>query len=133
MCKSGIVSLWSPGSCNFGWSGIRSLPLDFHRLSVGTSTLQPVTGLYYVPHEDALMITLFGGSVHLIYNLSSEPTLVPSGDGFTSHNLSKVIHAAFVRSEPGSIGLSDVNRITGLVPYGHATVLWAQEYAWCFL
>ena len=131
MCKSGIVSLWSPGSCDFGWSGIRSLPLDSQKISVGTSPLQPVTGLYYVSHEDALMISLFDGSIYLVHNLSSEPTLVPDGDSFTSHNISEATRAAVIRSELGRIGSSDVNRITGLVPYGHATVLWAHEYAWC--
>jgi hypothetical protein len=131
MCKSGIVSLWSPGSCNFGWSGIRSLPLDSQKISVGSSPLQPVSGLHYVPHEDALIISLFDGSIHLVHNLSSEPTLIPNGDNFTSHNLSMTTRAAFIRSEPGNINSSDVNRITGLVPYGHATVLWAHEYAWC--
>jgi len=131
MCKPGIVSLWTSGSSNLGWSGTRSLPLESQKLSVGSSPLQPVSGLHYVPHEDALIISLFDGSLHLLHNLSSEPSWAPSGEIFTSQNLSKTTRAAVIRTEPGKIKSIDVNRISGLVPYGHATVLWAHEYALC--
>lgn len=58
------------------------------------------------------MIGLFDGSIHLVHNLSSEPSLVPNGDSFTSYNLLETTRAAFIRTE-------SVNRITGLVPYVH--------------
>lgn len=124
-----MISLWSSGSCNLGWSGVRSLVLGGQKLSVGSSPLHPVSGLYYVPHEDALITSLSDGSIHVVYNISSEPTLIPNDDIFTSENLSKTARLAFIRIEPGEIKSSDVNRINGLLPYGYATVLWAHEYA----
>lgn len=79
---------------------------------------------------------LFDGSIRVIYDLSSEPSWTPTiaNDKLTSHMLSKNARAVFSRTELGKIRRTDVNRITGLIPYdGHATLLWAHECVIAFL
>ncbi|KAJ6485661.1 hypothetical protein C8R45DRAFT_930763 [Mycena sanguinolenta] len=80
----GVVSLWSAGSSTLGWSGCRSLRLLTQKLSVGSSSFQPVSGLHYAQREDRLFVSLFDGSVHVINSLRDEPTL-----SSVSHNLNK--------------------------------------------
>jgi general transcription factor 3C protein 4 len=84
-----------------------------------------------VPHEDALIISLFDGSLHVVHNLSSEPSWAPGHGSLTSQDLSIATRTASVPAEFGGLHSNIVNRISGLVPYGHATVLWAHEYVLC--
>jgi general transcription factor 3C protein 4 len=68
----------------------------------------------------------------VIHNVSSEPSWIPTFANYelTSSILSKVARVAFTRTELGRIKQTDVNRVSGLIPYdGHATVLLAHEYA----
>ncbi|KAJ7851587.1 hypothetical protein B0H13DRAFT_2085377, partial [Mycena leptocephala] len=71
----GVLSLWSGVSPTLGWSGHRSLPLCTQKVSVGSSSLQPVSGLHYAQHEGALFVSLFDGSIHVIDSLTVEPKL----------------------------------------------------------
>lgn len=138
ICKPGLISLWTSPTSTLQWSGLRSLILQpqAYKLSVGSSPFQPVSGFHYIPHEDILMMCLFDGSIRVIYDLSSEPSWTPTiaNDKLTSHMLSKNARAVFSRTELGKIRRTDVNRITGLIPYdGHATLLWAHECVIAFL
>ena len=130
-CKPGVVNLWSPGSPHLGWSGHQSLPLHSERVTASSSLLQPVSGLHYVSHDDALILSLFDGSLHVVHRVSSEPSWTPAGsDNLSGQTLSKVACAAFMRTDLGEAKPSLVNRISGLLPYdGQATFLWAHEYA----
>ncbi|KAJ7708915.1 transcription factor IIIC subunit delta N-term-domain-containing protein [Mycena rosella] len=129
----GVVSLWSGDSPTLGWSGQRSLRLCTQKLSVGSSSLQPVSGLHYVPQEDTLLVSLFDGSIHAIQSLIEEPRLanVPQNSGaLTSLGLSRILRSAFTRTEKEKVSKLDVNRISGLIPYDESSVfLWVQESA----
>ncbi|KAJ7095472.1 transcription factor IIIC subunit delta N-term-domain-containing protein [Mycena crocata] len=129
----GIISLWSEPSSALGWFGRRSLRLCTQKLSVGSSSLQPVAGLHYVQQDDALLVFLFDGSVHVIQSLVTEPKLSDvsrnSGD-LTSSNLSDRLRSTFVRTERSKVTKSDVNRVSGMIPYDDTSVvLWIQESA----
>ncbi|KAJ7132371.1 transcription factor IIIC subunit delta N-term-domain-containing protein [Mycena epipterygia] len=128
----GVISLWSGDSAALGWSGHRSLRLCTQKFSVGSSSLQPVSGLHYVQQEDALLVSLFDGSIHVIYALKQEPSLEDvsqSLGGLTSGGLSTILRSAFVRTERQKVSKRDVNRISGMIPYDASVVLWAQESA----
>jgi hypothetical protein len=128
----GVVSLWSGVSPTLGWSGCRSLRLDTQKLSVGSSSLQPVSGLHYAQQEDALFVSLFDGSVHVINSLSEEPKLSnvsqTLGDQ-TSEGLSDILRSTFVRSEKAKISKRDMNRVTGMIPCDdhYSVAVWVQE------
>ncbi|KAJ7483210.1 transcription factor IIIC subunit delta N-term-domain-containing protein [Mycena latifolia] len=127
----GVVSLWSGNSTStLSWSGHRSLRLCTQKLSVGSSSLQPVSGLHYVAQEDALLVSLFDGSIHVIRSLTKEPGLAntPSLDELTSQGLSRFLRSAFTRTEKEKVSKRDVNRVSGMIPYdGSSVVLWVQE------
>lgn len=131
-CKPGVVSLWASSSPlnDFGWEGHRSLLLRTHDVSIGSSPLHPVSGVYHVPAEDRLIICLFDGSFHVIHNLSSNPswTSVSPTNDMSGHELSEAARTAFDQTESENPKPTDVNRICGLVPFdGQATALWIHE------
>jgi len=128
--KPGVVHLWSPLDPAGNWSGHRTLILQNQRLSVGSSSFHPVSGMYYVQHDDALIISLFDGSFHVIHDLTHEPTWLLSKPNatLTSEKLSVVSRSVFIRAEQGDIGNGDMNRLTGMVSYdGAASILWLHE------
>ncbi|KAJ7308537.1 transcription factor IIIC subunit delta N-term-domain-containing protein [Mycena albidolilacea] len=130
----GVVSLWSGVSPTLGWSGRRSLRLDTQKLSVGSSSLQPVSGLHYAQQEDALFVSLFDGSVHVINSLSEEPKLSNASQTLgdqTSEGLSDILRSTFVRSEKAKISKRDMNRVSGMIPCDdhYSVAVWVQESA----
>ncbi|KAJ7780218.1 transcription factor IIIC subunit delta N-term-domain-containing protein [Mycena maculata] len=126
----GVISLWSGGSTTLNWSGTRFLRLCTQKLSVGSSSLHPVSGLHYVRQEDALLVSLFDGTVHVIHSLIEEPTLSDVSHDLTSKRLSDILRSNFTRTERQDISKRDVNRVSGLIPYDDFSVaLWVQESA----
>lgn len=125
-----MVHLWSPPDPLGRWSGYRRLVLQNQKLSVGSSSFHPVSGIHYVHHEDALIISLFDGSFHVVHNISHEPSWSPQlNASFTSESLSQVSRSVFIRAERRAMGNADMNRISGMVSYdGSATVIWLHEY-----
>ncbi|KAJ7663818.1 transcription factor IIIC subunit delta N-term-domain-containing protein [Mycena polygramma] len=127
----GVVSLWSGLSPTLSWSGHRSLRLCTPKLSVGSSSLQPVSGLHYARHEDALFVSLFDGSIHVITSLTEEPKLSHVSQSLgdqTSEGLSGILRSTFVRSEKAKVSKRDVNRISGMIPYDdYSVAVWVQE------
>ena len=156
-CKPGFVHLWSPptatdhhassSSGGIGWTGYRTLPIRTQRLSVGSSCLHPNSGLFYVRHRDALVISLFDGSFHVIRNLFHEPawstSTVDGSDGmgvadsstFTSEGLSAISRAAFTQAERSDVRFTDVNRINGMLAHDDVsgTVMWLHEYVIAYI
>ncbi|KAF8066594.1 transcription factor IIIC subunit delta N-term-domain-containing protein [Lyophyllum atratum] len=128
-CKPGMLYLWSPPSPNIGWSGYRAFRLRTQKLSAGSSSLHPASGIEYIRRLDVLLLTLFDGSLHAFHSLSGEPSMTPktTEDPVTSQSLSKAVRSVFVRSEQ-TVDFSVMNRITGLASYdGSATFIWIQE------
>ncbi|KAJ7230497.1 transcription factor IIIC subunit delta N-term-domain-containing protein, partial [Mycena pura] len=129
----GIVSLWSGAPSKLGWSGHRLIRLFTQELSVGSSSFQPVSGLHYAHGADALLVSLFDGSIHVIDSLTREPKLANvsqhPGD-LTSGALSCLLRSAFARTERAKVSRLDVNRVSGLTPFDDSSVvLWVQESA----
>ncbi|KAJ7881179.1 transcription factor IIIC subunit delta N-term-domain-containing protein [Mycena leptocephala] len=129
----GVLSLWSGVSPTLGWSGHRSLRLCTQKMSVGSSSLQPVCGLHYAQHEDALFVSLFDGSIHVINSLTVEPKLSNVSRDVsdqTSEGLSGILRSTFVRSEKAKVSKRDVNRVSGMIPYDdYSVAVWVQESA----
>ena len=145
-----IIHLWSPSSPkssgsapNLGWTGYRTLPIQTQRLSVGSSCLYPISGLSHVKYQDALVVSLFDGSFHVIQNLSHEPmwssSMADGRDGadvedsnatFTSEGLSAASRTAFTLAERRDIRFTDVNRISGMLAHDDASgvMMWLHEY-----
>ncbi|KAJ7574378.1 transcription factor IIIC subunit delta N-term-domain-containing protein [Mycena floridula] len=128
-CSPGILDFWSDMSPNC-WSGHRSLSLTTENCSVGSSALQPVSGLYYIRSEDALVVSLFDGSVHVVHELSVEPSWTPSvaKDDLMSRRLSQLSRSVFVQASERSVSYRDANRVSGLVSGDDCgVVFWAQD------
>jgi len=120
------------------------LRLQTLKMSRESSALHPVSGINYLPERDALIVTIFDGSFHVIRNLSSSPTLVQASselvqpvadphatntnDGLSSQGLSLMSRRMFERAEKGNVNKSDMNRIHGAISYdSDAVFLWAYE------
>ncbi|KAJ7498001.1 putative zinc-finger of transcription factor IIIC complex-domain-containing protein, partial [Mycena galericulata] len=103
------------------------------KLSVGSSSFHPVSGLHYVQQEDALLVSLFDGSVHVIHSVIKEPVLSGesrSSSDLTTGALSGLLRSTFIRTESQKITDRDVNRVSGMIPYDDFSVaLWVQESA----
>ncbi|RDB16625.1 hypothetical protein Hypma_002848 [Hypsizygus marmoreus] len=128
-CKPGTVHLWCPSFPDIGWSGSRSFRLRTQKLSTGSSSLHPASGIQYIRRLDILILTLFDGSFHVLHNFSVEPTMSPTANEtpVTGKRLSRAIRSAFVQSER-DVDFTDVNRITGITSYdGSAAFIWIQE------
>ncbi|KAG2040160.1 putative zinc-finger of transcription factor IIIC complex-domain-containing protein [Suillus americanus] len=128
--KPGIVYLWSWPSSEPTWYGTRILPLQTQKMSVGSSAISPVSGVSYVLHRDALILSLFDGSLHIIHNMTTEPTWSPplAGNILTSAELSRTSRALFAKVTPAGISYLDVNRIGGMASYdSQSTLIWIYE------
>lgn len=124
-----------------GWSGSRTLVLKSQHISAGSSSLHPGSGISYMRHKDAVLLSLFDGSFHVIYNISTEPTLKADASNtdasFSSERLSAISRSVFVQCEGEALGaLVDdskmknvVNRIGGMTPYSSESpiITWIHE------
>lgn len=128
--KPGLVILWSLPGSEPTWYGTRILPFQTQKVSVGSSAISPVSGVSYVLHRDALILSLFDGSLHAIHNMTVEPTWTPplAGDILTSAELSRASRALFAQVTPAGISYLDVNRIGGMASYdSQSTLIWIYE------
>ncbi len=129
-CKTGIIGLWTETANGLSWSGERILRITYHRVSVGSSPCLPVAGIHYAQEYDSLTVTLFDGSVHVIYDITVSPSWTSSNpdNSFSTTNLSRAVRAAFVRCENQGIMDIDDNRISGAVSYDMlGNVAWIHE------
>ncbi|KAI6001282.1 transcription factor IIIC subunit delta N-term-domain-containing protein [Pisolithus albus] len=146
--KAGTVHLYALPPSPFSlpsiltrWYGSKSLAIQIQRSSAGSSSLSPVSGLFYARDLDALVLALSDGSVRVIHGFSSDPTWDPAPipsvptSSATAMTLTESSRAFFVRTQQyASSGVSsvpdymDVNRIDGFVPYDSCgTVAWIYE------
>ncbi|KIM61276.1 hypothetical protein SCLCIDRAFT_16159 [Scleroderma citrinum Foug A] len=142
VAKPGIVHLWSlltfPSSPTH-WHGTRTLMVQIQKSSVGSSSLETVSGFSYVAHRDILIITFSDGSFHAIHSFSVEPSWMPSSyvppspvegaETITSEALTQASRAFFVRASPDAgVDYADVNRTSGSVSYDScSTMTWIYE------
>lgn len=131
-CRPGAIDLWRNQSvCS--WSGIRTLTICPHVLSVGSSELHPVTGIVYVLQEDILLVSLFDGTMRVIHKVFVDPQWSSeSPSSLNSQCLSEAVRRIFVGTMQGieqeEVTNNDVNRISGLISFdGCATLLWTQQ------
>jgi general transcription factor 3C polypeptide 4 len=131
--RPGVIQLWTEESNGCAWSGLRSLCLHRQGISSGSSMLYPPSGLVYSPEHDAIVLSLFDGSFHVIYDISSSPTVGPSigsteQSGFSSSDLSSVSRKIFIQIEGGAIPQEEMNRINGMVSFGGFPIIcWTYE------
>jgi hypothetical protein len=130
--RPGILQLWRDDCDGCAWSGLRSFSLHRQGISSGSSMFYPPSGLVYTPEHDAIVLSLFDGSFHVLYDISSSPTVNPHLDltrqsGFSSRDLSSVSRRIFIQIEGGAIP-QEMNRINGMVSFGgFPIVCWAHE------
>ncbi|KAF5390916.1 hypothetical protein D9757_004058 [Collybiopsis confluens] len=134
--KPGTIHFWSDPSSSPGqsWSGLHTLQLKTQKRSIGSSFLQPLSGIQYVLPQDALVLSLVDGSFHVIHGLAGEgPRLVnsenESGGKLNSETLSTIARGVFSRVERGSVTFADVMRTSGMVMYddGFGSLIWIHE------
>ncbi|KAI9451937.1 putative zinc-finger of transcription factor IIIC complex-domain-containing protein [Lactarius psammicola] len=133
LLRPGIVQLWNEQDDRGTWSGLRTFQLRRQAVSSGSSMFYPPSGLIYSPERDAVFLSLFDGSFHVIYNVSFSPTVTPPNgaaeqDNFTSSNLSSMSRKVFVQVEGGAVPHVEMNRISGMVSFaGFPIVCWTHE------
>ncbi|KAA1468914.1 hypothetical protein DENSPDRAFT_834407 [Dentipellis sp. KUC8613] len=131
-CKAGTVHLWSRSTEGDRWSGTRHFRLHTQKVSAGSSYLYPVSGIEYFATRDALVVTLSDGTLHVVYQASTDPVLELS-DGHqseqpTSLGLSNLARKVFVQTEGRAVPKAEINHINGFVAYDKlSTVAWIQE------
>jgi general transcription factor 3C polypeptide 4 len=100
------------------------------KTSASSSSLHPVSGVNYIEKYDTLVFSLQDGSFHVIYSVSSGPTLEPPIDALlTAESLSAMSRAVFSRSEEKPVRKTDMGAVNGMVPYDDThTFTWVYEY-----
>ncbi|KAJ4474255.1 putative zinc-finger of transcription factor IIIC complex-domain-containing protein [Lentinula aciculospora] len=81
--RPGTIHFWSNPSLSFftsasastsgsppTWSGLHSLRLKTQKRSIGSSFLQPISGMQYILDRDALVLCLVDGSFHVVYGIA---------------------------------------------------------------
>ncbi|OCH96338.1 hypothetical protein OBBRIDRAFT_787420 [Obba rivulosa] len=129
-CKAGVVNVWSDKVTSDQWSGRRSFLLVTRKLSVGSSSLCPVSGIEYVENKDSLVVSLSDGSFHVLRQLSTDPQRdnQHTGDGLTGPQLSAASRSVFRQVEPETVQTKDVQSIYGMSSYdGQGTYVWIHE------
>ncbi|KAF7796903.1 hypothetical protein EIP86_008088 [Pleurotus ostreatoroseus] len=128
--KPGTVHLWSALFENPLWNGVRTILLQTQKLTIGSSSLSPVSGIAYSPARDALVLSLADGSFHVVSSMSTNPSLCvtdPVG-GLSSGALSSAARADFLKIEEEPRKNSDVNATHGMVTYDQSSFyLWIHE------
>ena len=128
----GLIVLWAPpNSHQLGWFGKRVLRVQPQKISAGSSPLQPVSGVQYLPIEDVLIFCLVDGSFHVVYSVSIDPSWTPvlAPAHLSSRALSQSARLAFCRTQCGKVRYTDVSTIRGMVSYdSNATFIWVNEY-----
>lgn len=128
-CKPGTVHLFSFPSPSVAWSGCKTIRLQTQKTSTESSALYSASGIAYnVPH-DALILSLFDGTFHIIQNIYTEPEYVSNGDAeLTSKKLSAVARSLFLKAEGGELTKADANRISGMISLDEGrTFAWIHE------
>ncbi|KZP30470.1 hypothetical protein FIBSPDRAFT_777198 [Athelia psychrophila] len=131
--KPGVVHLWpapSPAAIDSTWDVPRTIFLQTQKTSVGSSAVLPVSGTFYEPKDDSLIISLYDGSFHVIHRLSNDPTynLTKSPGCISTDTISRTARLLFMRAEAREIQKTDANRTSGMMSYDQSsTVLWAHE------
>lgn len=76
--------------------------------------------------HDAVTLTLFDGSMHIIHSVTNNPSW--NGSSITTQALSDAVRAIFVRSESETIQDMDDNHISGMAPYDSmGSLVWIHE------
>ena len=117
-----------PSGLPLGWDGRRRLILGLQPVSSSSTPFAAVSGfLYYVQH-DALMVSLFDGSIHMIHCVSSSPSLDTFHQGLSSENLTDRVRTVFTHAE-GKASFADANRTSCVLDYdGTGAIAWLHEY-----
>jgi general transcription factor 3C polypeptide 4 len=137
LCKLGSVVLWPFGTV----AQARIFRLSTQKLSIGSSSLSPVSGIIYDRHHDSVIVSLSDGSFHVIRNISTEPFLSSASiDAAPSTQmLSNVSRGVFLDTKAISYDADleggeqksrsmDVNRIAGVLSYDDwSSVAWLHE------
>ena len=119
--------------------GSQALRLITQKTSAGSSSLNPIVGIHPVRGLDVLIVTLFDGSFHIVYDVSTFPKLAEDmemmdlGEGtFTgpsSELASRAARQAFMKAEGGSLQHADVNRTSATTSFDDlGTICWVHEY-----
>ncbi|KAI0272725.1 transcription factor IIIC subunit delta N-term-domain-containing protein [Gloeopeniophorella convolvens] len=131
--RPGVVQLWKETHTNNLWSGLRSFALRRQCILRGSSALYPTSGLLYAPKHDAIVLSLFDGSFHAIYGISTSPAVDALQDsqpslGLSSSDLSSMSRTVFLQTEGGTVPHAEMNRISGMTSFGDfPTVAWTHE------
>lgn len=135
--KPGMIHFWSESSSNpddqTPWSGLHSIRLKTQKHSVGSSSLQPVSGMQYIHHRDGLVVSLVDGSFYIVHGIATDgPVLgpIPDGTSLDSATLSTTVRGVFSRIERDlGVTFSDAMRTSGMVLYdnGLGSVVWIHE------
>jgi hypothetical protein len=110
-----------------------AITLQTQKTSDHSSALYPTSGITYHHKHDALVISLFDGSFHVIKNLCTAPEYITSGDAaLTSKKMSSAARSLFVRAEGRELQKPDANRISGMISLDRGwTYAWVHEYDFC--
>lgn len=116
-----------PSNLPLGWDGNRRLILGLQPVSSSSTPFAAVSGfLYYVQH-DALLVSLFDGSFHMIHGVSTSPSLDTTHQDLRSEKLTGYTRTVFAHAE-GKVSFADANRTSGVFDYdGAGSIGWLHE------
>jgi general transcription factor 3C protein 4 len=87
-----------------------------------------VSGLVFVPQKDIIIISLFDGTLHVVHDVSTDPSWSSEDSSMTGAHISVVASSVFSEVDRAAIQRSALIRITGLAPYDdNGILMWVHE------
>ena len=99
------------------------------RTSRNSSELHPCCGIEYNNENDALIVTIADGSLHVVGDLVATPKYVSAAEsGLSSHGLSALARDLFLKNEGRGITDAVTGKISGMTSICNGSILlWVFE------
>lgn len=126
--KPGVIHLRTfPSSMTLGCTSSHALALELQPVSSSSTPLSPVSGLIHYEQHDALLVSLFDGSFHMIHRISTSPSIGTPDDILSSEELTRRVRTVFAVSEC-KVNAADSNRTSCILDYdGSGSIGWLHE------
>lgn len=103
--------------------------LQNQRTSRNSSELHPCCGIEYNNENDAVIVAIADGSLHVVGDLGGVPKYVGSAEsGLSSHGLSSLARDLFLKNEGRGVTDTVSGKISGMTSICNGSILfWVSE------
>ncbi|KZT59852.1 hypothetical protein CALCODRAFT_553992 [Calocera cornea HHB12733] len=125
--KPGVFGLISPVGSGLGWTGERRLLLSKQPIHACSSALGTPSDFHYFAVDDALLVTYSDGTVQVVHQLSTDPTLEMPGSPLKPLDITRAMRRVFLQIEGPDTTDVTVMQTVGCCFVSDAVALWSYH------